>query len=80
MESSCELGNETSVSIEFWQTTEWMHNVWRLEWYSAPQSSFFAVCVILCVGSGLGNSSSQSEYSRACKVSKAISVTGRGGL
>jgi hypothetical protein len=21
-----------------WETTEWLHNLWPLEWYSAPQS------------------------------------------
>jgi hypothetical protein len=35
--SSCELGNEPSVSIKCWETTEWLHNLWPLEWYSAPQ-------------------------------------------
>jgi hypothetical protein len=36
--SSCKLGNEPSGSIKCWETTEWLHNVWPLEWYSAPQS------------------------------------------
>jgi hypothetical protein len=26
-----------SVSIKCWETTEWLHNLWPLEWYSAPQ-------------------------------------------
>jgi hypothetical protein len=34
----CELGNEPSGSIKCWETTEWLHNLWPLEWYSAPQS------------------------------------------
>jgi hypothetical protein len=25
-------------SIKFWESTEWLHNLWPLEWYSAPQS------------------------------------------
>jgi hypothetical protein len=37
-ESSCVLGNEPSGSIKCWETTEWLHNLWPLEWYSAPQS------------------------------------------
>jgi hypothetical protein len=31
--SSCEHGNETSGSIKCWDTTEWLHNLWPLEWY-----------------------------------------------
>jgi hypothetical protein len=38
VESSCELGNEPSVSIKCWESTEWLHNLWPLERYSAPQS------------------------------------------
>jgi hypothetical protein len=38
VESSCELGNEPSGSIKCWETTKWLHNLWPLEWYSAPQS------------------------------------------
>jgi hypothetical protein len=34
VESSCELGNEPSGSIKCWEYTEWMHNLWTLEWYS----------------------------------------------
>jgi hypothetical protein len=26
------------VSIKCWESTEWLHNLWPLEWYSAPQS------------------------------------------
>jgi hypothetical protein len=26
-----------SGSIKCWGTTEWLHNLWPLEWYSAPQ-------------------------------------------
>jgi hypothetical protein len=37
-ESSCELGNEPLGSIKCWETTEWLHNLWPLEWYSAPWS------------------------------------------
>jgi hypothetical protein len=36
--SSCKLGNEPSVSINCWETIEWLHNLWPLEWYSAPKS------------------------------------------
>jgi hypothetical protein len=38
VESSCELGNEPAGSIKYWETTERLHNLWPLEWYSAPQS------------------------------------------
>jgi hypothetical protein len=38
VECSCKLGNEPSGSIKFWETTEWLHNLWPLERYSAPQS------------------------------------------
>jgi hypothetical protein len=38
VESSCELGNESSGSIKCWESTEWLHNLWPLERYSAPQS------------------------------------------
>jgi hypothetical protein len=38
VESSCERGNEPSGSINCWETTEWLHKLWPLEWYSAPQS------------------------------------------
>jgi hypothetical protein len=33
-----ELGNEPSGSIKCWESTEWLHNLWPLERYSAPQS------------------------------------------
>jgi hypothetical protein len=36
--SSCERGNEPLGSIKCWETTEWLHNLWPLEWYSVPQS------------------------------------------
>jgi hypothetical protein len=32
--SSCEVGNEPSGSIKCWECTEWLHNLWPLEWYS----------------------------------------------
>jgi hypothetical protein len=35
--SSCELVYEPSGSIKCWESTEWLHNLWPLEWYSAPQ-------------------------------------------
>jgi hypothetical protein len=38
VESSCKLGNEPSGSIKCWKFTEWLHNLWPLEWYSALQS------------------------------------------
>jgi hypothetical protein len=38
VESSCELGNEPSGSVKCCETTEWLHNLWPLEWCSAPQS------------------------------------------
>jgi hypothetical protein len=38
LESSCELGNEPSGSIKFWESTEWLHNLWPLVRYSALQS------------------------------------------
>jgi hypothetical protein len=34
----CELGNEPSGFLKCWETTEWLHNLWPLKWYSAPQS------------------------------------------
>jgi hypothetical protein len=37
VESPCERGNEPSGSIKCWETTEWLHNLWPLKWYSAPQ-------------------------------------------
>jgi hypothetical protein len=37
-DSSCERGNEPSGSIKCWETIEWLHNFWPLEWYSAPHS------------------------------------------
>jgi hypothetical protein len=40
VESSCEFGNEPSGSIKCWESTEWLHNLWPLEWYSAPQSQY----------------------------------------
>jgi hypothetical protein len=36
--SSCELDNEPSGSIKCWESTEWLHILWPLEWYPAPQS------------------------------------------
>jgi hypothetical protein len=33
-----ELGNEPSGSIKCWDSTEWLHVLWPIEWYSAPQS------------------------------------------
>jgi hypothetical protein len=38
VESSCECGNEPSGSIKCWETIKLLHNLWLLEWYSAPQS------------------------------------------
>jgi hypothetical protein len=38
VESSCERGNQPLGSIKFWKSTEWLHKLWPLEWYSAPQS------------------------------------------
>jgi hypothetical protein len=38
LESSCELGNEPSGSIKCWEAIEWLHNLWPLEWYSAPHN------------------------------------------
>jgi hypothetical protein len=35
VESSCERGNEPLGSIKCWETTEWLHNLWPLKWYSA---------------------------------------------
>jgi hypothetical protein len=37
VEISCELGDEPSGSIKCWESTEWLHNLWPLERYSAPQ-------------------------------------------
>jgi hypothetical protein len=36
--NSCERVNEPSGSIKCWEATEWLHNLWPLESYSAPQS------------------------------------------
>jgi hypothetical protein len=38
VKSSCKRGNEPSGSTKCWETTEWLHNFWPLERYSAPQS------------------------------------------
>jgi hypothetical protein len=38
MESSCELGNEISGSIECWESTEWLHKLWPLVWFPAPKN------------------------------------------
>jgi hypothetical protein len=38
VESSCELGTEPLGSIKCWESTEWLHILWPIEWYSAPQS------------------------------------------
>jgi hypothetical protein len=38
VESSCERGNEPSGSIKCLESTEWLHNLWSLEWYLALQS------------------------------------------
>jgi hypothetical protein len=32
------LGNELWGSIKCWESTEWLHNLWPLKWYSALQS------------------------------------------
>jgi hypothetical protein len=34
----CKLGNEPSGSIKCWESTEWLHKLWALKWYSSPQS------------------------------------------
>jgi hypothetical protein len=50
VESSCELGNEPSGSIKCWETTEWLHNLWPLEKYSAPQSYLVELILLpICV-------------------------------
>jgi hypothetical protein len=33
-----ECSNEPLGYIKRWETTEWLHNLWALEWYSASQS------------------------------------------
>jgi hypothetical protein len=38
MESYVERGDELPGSIKCWESTKWLHNLWPLEWYSAPQS------------------------------------------
>jgi hypothetical protein len=35
--SACERGNEPLGSMKCWEIMEWLHNLWPLEWYSAPQ-------------------------------------------
>jgi hypothetical protein len=37
-QSSCELSNKPLRSIKCWETTDWLLNLWPLEWYTAPQS------------------------------------------
>jgi hypothetical protein len=71
VESSCELGNEPSGSIKFWESTEWLHNLWPLEWYSARQSYlvtyFWGVELSRCVK--LTNlPPSVSPLSRQCEI------------
>jgi hypothetical protein len=34
--SSCECGNEPSVSIKCWETIEWLHNWWPLRLVREP--------------------------------------------
>jgi hypothetical protein len=48
VQGSCECGNEPLGSIKCWETIEWQHNFWPLEWFSAPQSlvSFWYVTKI----------------------------------
>jgi hypothetical protein len=53
VESSCELGNEPSGSIKCWESTQWLHNLWSLEWYSAPQSYLKGI-IIPCIDSSVG--------------------------
>jgi hypothetical protein len=36
-----ESSNELSGSIKWWETAEGLHNLWPVEWYSAPQSQLF---------------------------------------
>jgi hypothetical protein len=45
VESSCELGNEPSGSIKFWESSEWLHNLWPLEWYAAPQNNLYIIYI-----------------------------------
>jgi hypothetical protein len=58
MESSCECGNEPKGSIKSWETIEWPHNLWPLEWYSVPQSN---ECQLLVSIDGLSYSFSSVE-------------------
>jgi hypothetical protein len=38
VESSYEFGDEPLDAIKCWETIEWPHNWWPLEWCSAPFS------------------------------------------
>jgi hypothetical protein len=37
VQTFCERGIEPLGSIKCCETTEWLHNLWPLEWYSDPQ-------------------------------------------
>jgi hypothetical protein len=36
VEGSCECGNEPSGTINCWESIEWLHSWWALEYYSSP--------------------------------------------
>jgi hypothetical protein len=42
-----ERGNEPSGSIKSWETIEWLHNLWPLEWYSAPEIIIIIIIIIM---------------------------------
>jgi hypothetical protein len=51
VESSCERGNEPSGSIKCWETIEWLHNLWPLEWNSAPHRQIDSYLVFVTLQS-----------------------------
>jgi hypothetical protein len=65
VESSCELGNGPSGSIKCWESTEWLPNLWPLEWYSAPQSYLVSHNNLLKVGT---LSVSIPQFKMPCKL------------
>jgi hypothetical protein len=73
MESYCERGNEPSGSIKCWESTEWLHSLWPLEWCSAPQS-----LVLFIVGFAVWNATPTLPVLQAlhalCYVSEGCSI------
>jgi hypothetical protein len=70
VESFCERRNEPSGSIKCRETTEWPHNLWPLEWYSAPQRQLVSLLV-----QELVSQSVSFNHSFGCDVWSTIDVS-----